>query len=158
MKKQKVRTWHRRTNEPEKAYQLFEEYLKLDWKRSVAKVLKNTEPAESVSRSQAFFYAQKYDWKSRAADYDKWKSAREEKHIKARLIHQKTDIARKQVIAREKVINATYKIAMEISKRDLKPLSAYDLLRQIMALRACFEMMGLARLDFEAHLREAYSK
>lgn len=150
-----VRTWHRQENEPEHAFAIFQVYLNLKTKRSIAKAVKayaneNPVPIHDIT---AINYAKVFDWKKRACNYDKWVTEKQEEGLIRRLQREQVVIAKKKLLGREIVIDEALRHLKEISSRSLKTADAAELQKNIQTIRASFELLGLGELDANHQLR-----
>lgn len=150
-----VRIWHRQQNEPEHAYAIFQVYLHLKTKRSIAKAVRayanqNPVPIHDIT---AINYAKVFDWKKRAFNYDKWVTEKREEGLIRKLQREQVVIAKKKLVGREIVIDEAIRHLKEISSRSLKTADAAELQKNIQTIRASFELLGLGELDANHQFR-----
>lgn len=150
-----VRIWHRQQNEPEHAYAIFQVYLNLKTKRSIAKAVRAYAEQSPVPISDdiAEKYARVHEWKKRALAYENWKLNRQENWLITKLGREQIVIAKKKLVGREIVIDEALRHLKEISSRSLKTADAAELQKNIQTIRASFELLGLGELDANHQLR-----
>lgn len=150
-----VRIWHRQENEPEHAYAIFQVYLNLKTKRSIAKAVRAYADQSPIPIRDdiAENYAKVFEWKKRAFDFDKWVTEKQEEGLIRKLQREQVVIAKKKLLGREIVIDEALRHLKEISSRSLKTADAAELQKNIQTIRASFELLGLGELDANHQLR-----
>lgn len=150
-----VRIWHRQQNEPEHAYAIFQVYLHLKTKRSIAKAVRAYAEQNPVPISDdiAEKYARVHEWKKRALAYENWKLNRQENWLITKLGREQIVIAKKKLVGREIVIDEALRHLKEISSRSLKAADAAELVRNLQAIRQSFDLLGLGKMDADHQFR-----
>lgn len=150
-----VRIWHRQENEPEHAYAIFQVYLNLKTKRSIAKAVRAyaEQSPVPIRDDLAENYAKVFEWKKRVLAYENWKLNRQENWLIRKLQREQIVIAKKKLVGREIVIDEALRHLKEISSRSLKTADAAELQKNIQTIRASFELLGLGELDANHQLR-----
>ena len=150
-----MKPWEQLPGESGLAFSAFNVYRKMGWQRSLRRAHKLVDEASALPASLGSFWAwsKKYQWPQRAHAWDAAQGRKEETRLSRELVANRLKTERNRLKGRDLASIHAIAVLQTLSERTVAGLDEKQMLSSLQAVRAAYEIVGLAAIDHADQLR-----